>query len=148
MSDRRAPSPLNLEDMEATLDMEEYSLLHPSTPSSSATAGANRGESSTPSLQPGVFGGGRGGVGAETTPTSTFGKVVFISKEDLGHVCCGKIGTSSRFCIEPKLEGEEHCGVPSHARAKMAGIEGDSFYPPGDGTWQEYSTCRSLSGQR
>ena len=95
MSGQRAPSPLDLTALERELDAEEYSLLNPSSSSSAAAAGAIRGEFPLSAVQQAGSG---GGVGAET-PSSTFGKVVFISNEDVNLLCCGKIGAQSRFCI-------------------------------------------------
>ena len=137
MSGQRAPSPLDLTALERELDAEEYSLLNPSSSSSAAAAGATRGEFPLSSVQ--QVGSG-GGVGAET-PSSTFGKVVFISNEDISLLCFGKIGAQSRFCIERKLDGEEHCGTNIHARNKMDGIVGNRYYPPG-GAYRGRNTAR------
>ena len=104
MSGQRAPSSLDLRSIERELDAEEYSLLNPSSSSSAAAAGATRGEFVGSSAQ--QMGSGGGGVSSET-PTSTFGKVVFISNEEVESICCGRIGAQSRFCIEKKLDGEE-----------------------------------------
>ena len=137
MSGQRAPSPLDLNALERELDAEEYSLLNPSSSSSAAAAGATRGEFTVSSVQ--QVGSG-GGVGVET-PSSTFGKVVFISNEELDLICCGKIGAQSRFCIERKLDGEEHCGTQIHGRNKAEGIVGNCYYPPG-GLYRGGNTAR------
>jgi len=137
MSGQRAPSPLDLQAIERELDAEEYSLLNPSSSSSAAAAGATRGEFVGSSAQ--QMGSG-GGVSSET-PTSTFGKVVFISNEELESICCGRIGVQSRFCIEKKLDGQEHCGTSIHARNKATEIVGNSYYPPG-GSYRGGMTAR------
>ena len=72
-----------------------------------------------------------GGGFDAATPTSTVGKVVFISNQDVGKLCLGKIGTQSRFCIAPKVDGENHCGVGAHGKFKIEGIKGNHYYPPG-----------------
>ena len=125
MAHRRPPSPLNLSSLERGLDSDEYSMLHPSTASSAAATGASRGESSVHSAMQFDDEGG-----LVETPSSTFGKVIFISERDLGFLCLGKIGGSSRFCIEERVDGENHCGKSTHGKRKMDVIV-EAYYGPG-----------------
>ena len=105
MSGQRAPSPLDLQSIERELDAEEYLLLNPSSLSSHRQRLLVPPEVSllVPRRSRWILG---GGVSSET-PTSRFGKVVFISNEEVESICCGRIGAQSRFCIEKKLDGEE-----------------------------------------
>ncbi len=69
-------------------------------------------------------------------------KAVFIGMAEKKSLCLGFVGsTKQRFCIAPKLEGKNHCGVVNHGKSKMI-IEEAAFWVPG-GTLVKYPTARS-----
>ena len=56
--------------------------------------------------------------------SSNLRHVIFLTEKDVGTLCLGFVGmsregTHSRFCITPKLMGQDTCGVSSHRRRKM-----------------------------
>ena len=60
----------------------------------------------------------------------------------LQKICCGAIGTSSHFSTEVMVEGEVHCGTPSHSKKVPDGtVKENHYYPPG-GIVRERRTAR------
>ena len=111
------------------------SSTRPSSRASSATARRSTGGESFLFSTPMSGGGasvrsaGTGGVGGGGVNA---GKVVFLTEEDIGGICCGKVGTvnPNRFCLAPKGMDMPHCGIKSHERKRFEPAA-NAYYAPG-----------------
>ena len=114
------PNPLDFDELECQLDSEEFSLVNPSSTTSS-TRRSVQGESITPSSARAPSTRSSGGLeGDNVSRDATLWPVVLIGEGELDSLCFGVIGSGgSRFFIASKLVGHEHCGIASHAKKKF-----------------------------
>jgi len=62
--------------------------------------------------------GGVEGDEGETPRSTASVAICFISSTHRDTLCLGKVGKNDKFCLAPREENRNHCGITSHGRRK------------------------------